>query len=99
MLVANVKRRWSVSSFPRSQVRDLYSSFGSFFACLMSAERTIWVLASHLGQHHVTGMTLDQGRDVAVVWPGQEMAFPMARHRSQSRPGPRATSSKTGPWP
>ncbi len=26
--------------FPRSQVRDLYSSFGSFFACLISAETT-----------------------------------------------------------
>jgi hypothetical protein len=27
----------------RSQVRDLYSSFGSFFACLMSALTTVWV--------------------------------------------------------
>ena len=35
----------------------------------------------HLGQHHVTRMTLDQGRDVAVVRPGQQIAFPMARHR------------------
>jgi hypothetical protein len=26
-------------------------------------------------------MTLDQGRDVAVVRPGQEITFPMARHR------------------
>ncbi len=26
-------------------------------------------------------MTLDQGRDVAVVRPGQQIAFPMARHR------------------
>ena len=25
------------------QVRDLYSSFGSFFVCLMSAETTVWV--------------------------------------------------------
>jgi hypothetical protein len=23
--------------------QDLYSSFGSFFACLMSAETTVWV--------------------------------------------------------
>src|ERR1700692_605422 len=43
MLVAIEKRRWSVSSLPRSQVRDLYSSFGSFFACLMSALTTVWV--------------------------------------------------------
>src|SRR5260370_40063016 len=35
----------------------------------------------HLGQHHVTRMTLDQGRDIAVVRPGQQIAFPMARHR------------------
>jgi len=27
-------------------------------------------------------MTLDQGRDVAVVRPGQQIAFPMARHRT-----------------
>jgi hypothetical protein len=27
----------------RSQVRDLYSSFGSFFAWLMSAVTTVWV--------------------------------------------------------
>src|SRR6266404_5321924 len=39
------------------------------------------VLTCHLGQHHVTRMTLDQGRDVAVVRPGQQIAFPMARHR------------------
>src|SRR5712671_4279374 len=38
------------------------------------------VLTCHLGQHHVTRMTLDQGRDVAVVRPRQEIAFPMARH-------------------
>ena len=28
---------------PRSQVSDLYSSLGSFLACLMSAEMTVWV--------------------------------------------------------
>src|SRR5450759_5198749 len=39
------------------------------------------VLTGHLRQHHVTRMTLDQGRDVAVVRPGQQIAFPMARHR------------------
>jgi hypothetical protein len=38
-----VNRRWSVSSLPRSQVRDLYSSFGSLLACLMSAETTVCV--------------------------------------------------------
>ena len=27
----------------RSQVSDLYSSLGSFFACLMSADTTAWV--------------------------------------------------------
>ena len=43
MLVANVNRRWSASSLPRSQVRDLYSSFGSVFACLMCAETTVCV--------------------------------------------------------
>jgi hypothetical protein len=37
---ANVKRRWSESSLPRSQVSDLYSSLGSFLACLMSADTT-----------------------------------------------------------
>src|SRR6478736_2769583 len=26
-------------------------------------------------------MTLDQGRDIAVLRPGQQIAFPMARHR------------------
>src|SRR3974377_1979583 len=29
MLVASVNRRWSARSWPRSQVRDLYNSFGS----------------------------------------------------------------------
>jgi hypothetical protein len=33
-----------------------------------------------LGQHHVTRVTLDQGRDVAAVRSGQQIAFPMARH-------------------
>jgi hypothetical protein len=46
------------------------------------------MFSCHLGQHHVTRMTLDQGRDVAVVRPGQEIAFPMARHRPIfNRPG------------
>jgi hypothetical protein len=39
------------------------------------------VLVGHLCQHHVTGVTLDQGRDIAVLRSGQEIAFPMARHR------------------
>ena len=63
-------------------VRALNSSFGSFLALL--DERGYYrlgVLARHLGQHQITRMTLDQGRDVAVVRPGQEIAFPMARHR------------------
>src|SRR5258705_13047165 len=82
MFVANVKRRWSVSSFPRSQVSDLYSSLGSFLACLMSADTTeLGILIGHLREHHVAGMTFDQGRDIAVLRPGQEIAFPMARHR------------------
>jgi hypothetical protein len=46
------------SSVPRSQVRDLYSSFGSFFVCLMSALITVRVSFCHLGQHHVTRLTL-----------------------------------------
>src|SRR6202021_1983126 len=40
------------------------------------------VFVGHLCQHHVTGMTLDQGRDIAVLRTGQQIAFPMARHRS-----------------
>src|SRR5664280_1914629 len=39
------------------------------------------VLIGYLHQHHVTGMTFDQGRDVAVPRPGQEIALPMTRHR------------------
>src|ERR1700687_1634154 len=82
MLVVNVNRRWSASSLPRSQVSDLYSSLGSFFACLMRrGYHRPGVLIGHLRQHHVTGMTFDQGRDIAVLRPGQQIAFPMARHR------------------
>src|SRR6478672_10923278 len=83
MFVANVKRRWSESSLPRSQVSDLYSSLGSFLACLLDERRydRPGILIGHLRQHHVAGMTFDQGRDIAVVRPGQEIAFPMARHR------------------
>jgi hypothetical protein len=33
-------------------------------------------------------MTLDQGRDVAVVRPGQQIAFPVARHRPIFNRGP-----------
>src|SRR6478609_11684160 len=44
------------------------------------ADYRLGVLTCHLGQHHVTRMTLDQGRDVAVVRPRQEIALPMARH-------------------
>ena len=36
------------------------------------------VLVGHLRQHHVAGMTFDQGRDIAVLGPGQQIAFPMA---------------------
>ena len=43
MSVAKVNRRWAASSLPRSQVMDLYSSVGSFFACLMSADTTVRV--------------------------------------------------------
>jgi hypothetical protein len=43
MFVVNVNLRWSVSSLPPSPVRDLYSSYGSFFACLISAETTVRV--------------------------------------------------------
>src|SRR6476659_3092136 len=39
------------------------------------------VFIGHLCQHHVTGTTLDEGRDIAVLRTGQEIAFPMARHR------------------
>jgi hypothetical protein len=47
----------------------------------MSADTTVWVSFGHLCQHHVTGTTLDQGRDIAVFRPRQEIAFPMAGHR------------------
>jgi hypothetical protein len=40
MSVAMVNRLWSAISVPRSQVSDLYSSCGSFPACLMSALTT-----------------------------------------------------------
>src|ERR1700686_1443926 len=43
ILVASVNRRLSASSLPRSQVRDLYSSVGSSFDCLMSADTTVCV--------------------------------------------------------
>jgi hypothetical protein len=38
---------------------------------------TSWAGANCLAniQHHVTGMTFDQGRDIAVLGPGQEIAF------------------------
>src|ERR1035441_3088312 len=39
------------------------------------------VLIGHLRQEDATRMTFDQGRDVAVPRPGQEIAFPMTRHR------------------
>ena len=62
---------------PRSQVRDLYSSFASFHRLFdKRGYDRLGVLACHLGQHHVTRMTLDQGRDVAVVRPGQQIALP-----------------------
>ena len=32
--------------------------------------------------NHVARMTFDQGRDVAVPGPGQEIAFPMTRDRT-----------------
>jgi hypothetical protein len=63
MLVANVKRRWSASSLPRSQVSDLYSSFGIVFACLISAENGLGILVGNLRQCHVTRLPFDQGRD------------------------------------
>src|ERR1700690_3663089 len=48
--------------------------------CKVSRGRS-FILACHLGQHHVTRLTLDQGPDVGVVRPGQQIALPMARHR------------------
>jgi hypothetical protein len=44
-------------------------------------DNRLGVLACHLGQHHVTDMTFDQGRDVGIVRPGQKIALPMTRHR------------------
>src|SRR6202167_5104291 len=48
--------------------------------CKVSRGRS-FILACHLGQHHVTRLTLDQGRDVGVVRPGQQIALLTARHR------------------
>jgi hypothetical protein len=53
----------------RSQVRD------------ERGDNRLGVLACRLGQHHVTGLTLDQGRDVGVVRSGQDIALPTTRHR------------------
>ena len=39
------------------------------------------LLVGHRRQHHVTRMALDQGRDMAVLRPRQQVAFPMTRHR------------------
>ena len=56
----------TVSSLSLSEVKDLYSSLGSVFACLMSAELTVCVsLLAIFIKNHVTRMTFDQGRDVA----------------------------------
>ena len=41
MSVAKVNCLWAASSLPRSQVRDLYSSPGSFCAYLMSADTPV----------------------------------------------------------
>src|SRR3954469_25018963 len=40
------------------------------------------LLVSHLRQHHVARMPFDQRRDVAVLCAAQQIAFPMARHRT-----------------
>ena len=47
--------------------------------CLLDegGDDRLGVLTCHLGQHHVPRMALDQGRDVGVVRPGQEIALPM----------------------
>ncbi len=38
-------------------------------------------LVGNLRQHHVSRLTFDQGGDVAVLWPRQQIAFPVTRHR------------------
>ena len=39
------------------------------------------VLVGYLRQRYVTRMPFDQGGDVAVLWPGQEIALPMTGYR------------------
>jgi len=38
-------------------------------------------LVGYLRQRYVTRMPFDQGGDVAVLWPGQEIALPMTGYR------------------
>ena len=71
MLVANVKRRWSASSLPRSQVSDLYSSFGIVFACLISGA------SETLKEHSAKGGPWP--------WPDQVPADTRRQHRSAQR--------------
>ena len=80
--VARLKRWWSAISLPRSQVSDLYSSLGSLWACLISALMTVSVSFLDPHQHHVTGLTLDQGGDLAVIAAEEEIPFPVAGHRT-----------------
>src|ERR1700733_14983658 len=39
------------------------------------------LLVGYLRQHHITRMALNQGRDMAVLRPRQQVTLPMTRHR------------------
>ena len=75
-----MKRLWSLTSLPRSHVRDLYSSSGRCFDSLYQrVDRCAGVAGGDLRQHHLAGLPFDQGDDVAVIRSGQQITFPVAR--------------------
>ena len=47
----------------------------------MCVDHRLGVFALDPDQHHVTGMALNEGRDLAVVAAEQQVTFPVARHR------------------
>jgi len=98
------KRRWFCRQREPSMVRKFLATVPgsaiytarsvSFLACLMSAEirPTGYPYWPTFASNHVAGMTFDQGRDIAVVRPGQEIAFPNGQ---ATRP---ESSTAAGRW-
>jgi len=41
----------------------------------------VGIFAGHFNEHDEPGLTLDQGRDVAILSPGEEVTLPMPRDR------------------